>query len=112
MSEHDPDLCARIARVIGLFTGTADNTRGCVWDGGTWRPFAPDTDPADAWRVLEWVRSQDGNVSFQWCNDVDPPHTAIRQVRLDMPDDLQHCTGPTDMIALCNAVAALGGEDE
>ena len=54
MSNHNPHLCAKVARVMGKrFLGNECWVLSDTEDGFS-RLFSPDTHAADAWEVLEW----------------------------------------------------------
>ncbi len=105
MTEHDAQLCADVARVMGL-----DNVRVAVRSGGTDElclidrdglrvGFCPDTDPANAWEVLEWLESRDYVVLFRG-------HGVIIKTR----DGTMRAgeSGANWRQALCHTAAALG----
>ena len=108
MSEHNPELCARVARVMGGRVGTLTSgklsetewagskiTCMVLWDDAT-SPvtFRPDTDPADAWRVLAWYH-----------------RTQNHSDQLVPWADLWWLQSGHLMLGVCEMVAALGGEE-
>ena len=112
MSELEgAELAAAVAEIVRPAGYTDRNdTDGyplCCVDGEDMEfSWCPDLGGADAWEVLEWVRGRGLRALFM--TSVAGGQICLLSRRDGTEDHAGD--GPTDAIALCRAVVALGGE--